>query len=320
MSKYGLLRLLDRFFQRWWVILLPVALLAALGVTAAAGSSSEYRAVGTINVASDTLLSSITSVGTVSFGFDSPAGATTSKLGELLSTGEFMKSVADIAGLKSAVETGTVTVDSLRSSISASPSGNNLVRITVVHENPEVAYRLATATVDAFKQWVVDSELSDSEVAQQVLSDRAAAHGQVLTEAQNALAAYQTEHPAMLNGVYAVEDQIEIDRLRVTVAAAQTRVDETASQLETTELAMQQAQTEIDQRLQLLDAPERPTSPEPRRAEMAKTFAMFVAIGALLSAAILVVSTAMDRTVRFAGEARDQLGLPILGAIPRTRK
>ena len=95
-------RLGECFFRRWYVFLIPIVLLAVLGVMQAKDLAKSYRAVGKVNVASSTLLTDITSVNTPSFGYETPAGKTARDLNQRLGTDTFATEVAMNAGFSGA--------------------------------------------------------------------------------------------------------------------------------------------------------------------------------------------------------------------------
>ena len=80
-----LLHLLETFFRRPILHLLPLVLFLALGVFTALGEHKTYRSVGVLNATSGTLLSELT--GNVpSFGFDSTSNVTSRNINQLLGT------------------------------------------------------------------------------------------------------------------------------------------------------------------------------------------------------------------------------------------
>ena len=60
MNKRVLRRLLETFFRRWWLYLLPLVLFVGVGVLKGARSTSGYESVGTVDVSSSTVLSQLT--------------------------------------------------------------------------------------------------------------------------------------------------------------------------------------------------------------------------------------------------------------------
>src|SRR5262245_47714927 len=126
MNKRVLRRGLETFFRRWWLYLLPVVLFAAVGVMKGAHSSSGYQSTGVIDVSKDTLLSQRTDIRGDTFGFDTPSTSTAKTINSLLSTDQFMESVASRAGVTGAIKSGQLTQFGLRQSLAVSTDGDTL--------------------------------------------------------------------------------------------------------------------------------------------------------------------------------------------------
>ena len=110
MSRHTVVRLIESFFRRWWLYLLPVLLLGAFGAKTVAGTKDMFRSTGTLTVASTTLVEKLSNVNNApNFGYDTPAGATTKSLIQELQTDAFVKEVADKAGLTGQLASGVLT-------------------------------------------------------------------------------------------------------------------------------------------------------------------------------------------------------------------
>src|SRR3954471_17218033 len=97
-------RFLDGFFRRWPLFVLPLLLIIAVGVYQATKVSAKYQSTGSMNVASNPLLDSVTDArGTDVAYYETPAAATTRSINELLRTDQFINTVAKSAGLETAV-------------------------------------------------------------------------------------------------------------------------------------------------------------------------------------------------------------------------
>ena len=60
MSRPFVLRLLETFFRRWWLYMLPAVLLVAVGAQSVVTAKKEYVSKGVLYVESETLLSKLT--------------------------------------------------------------------------------------------------------------------------------------------------------------------------------------------------------------------------------------------------------------------
>src|SRR5687768_4554554 len=76
LTRRVVLNILEAFFRRPWLHILPIILLVALGAATAFSKTEEFRAVGTITAEDSTVIGDITQSGNGGFGFVSPAEAT----------------------------------------------------------------------------------------------------------------------------------------------------------------------------------------------------------------------------------------------------
>ena len=164
-------RLLETFFRRWWLYLLPMVLLVALGASVIAGRGTRYHAAGVIQVNRDTLLEP-DHVGrgnqNNTFGFDSPATYTSRQFNTLLGTDSFLDSVIKEAGLTTSVESGALTHARSSAGRFGSPLRvTNLIVVNASSRDPELSYRLASATIASYLQWQIDTDVTQSQSAEQ---------------------------------------------------------------------------------------------------------------------------------------------------------
>ena len=107
MSRSFALRLLETFFRRWWLCLIPVVLLTGLGLASATSAKSEYFSHGVLYVESQTLLSKLTGTDSgANSAYLTPAQDADARLSSLIGTDEFIRSVIDRSGLSDAVNAG----------------------------------------------------------------------------------------------------------------------------------------------------------------------------------------------------------------------
>src|SRR4051812_36332753 len=100
----------ETFFRRWWLFLIPVVLLGAIGVYSVLGAGTRYRSSGVVLVNTDTLLSklALNSSGS-NFRGDTAATYTSRQVNTLLQTDGFLDTVISNAGLDDSLESGAVT-------------------------------------------------------------------------------------------------------------------------------------------------------------------------------------------------------------------
>ena len=287
-------RMLETFFRRWWLFLLPVVLLGAVGVYSALGSGTTYRSIGVILVNRNTLLSELSAINSSSDGFggDTPATYTSRQMNTLLQTDGFLDTVIDKAGLNEAVDTGALTRQGIRRSVGAQAAGDELVGVIAGTDNAELSLRLATSAIDSFKDWEVNNLQADSGAAITALQSR-------------------------------IDEQKDLIKSATTSGVEPTTLAQLKGQLSAFEQQLAQAQqvdqssaSDVAQRLRTVDEPVLPTAPESSRQQDIQTVALFLVLGAIVSAAALVVLTILDRSVRYGEEIEARLHLPVLATIP----
>jgi capsular polysaccharide biosynthesis protein len=317
-SRYTVVRLLECFFRRWWLFVLPVVLLVGAGVALVVVKKPVYRSVGTINVASTTLLSTLQDVrGDPGYGYDTPAAATSKQLNSQLSTDQFVRDVVARAKLDGLVAGGVLTMEGVRASITSWPAGSNLLNVVASSSDPEVAQRLASSTIDTFIQGVVDSNIGDSSAATGFFSNLLKTYQVDVDQARQALEAYFKSHPAPSFGrVRPDDEQAQLVRLNADVSKAQDRYNSVLSKSEDARLSTEQTKNDIGRRLRLVDPPQVPGAPQPRLRAAVLAVSLFLALGVLLSVAAVVVAAVLDHSFRSAGEIRDRLGLRVLAVVP----
>lgn len=323
MPRLFVSRLLDTFFKRWWLYLLPVVLFGALGAVTVTQQSTSYRSTGVIRVSGETLLTEITAIrgGQSPFGFETPATYTAREINTVLGTDLFLRSVIEEADLMTAVQTGAITMLELRESIWAAPEGDLLVQINAATDDADVSYRLAAATIESYHLWQIDDNVTESRSAEMFFESLLGPSEAELDEASVRLAEYIRTHPSPGGDetLRPLDEQIEIARLSEIVDRASDRLATVTQSLADARLATAQTATDVEQRLRTVDAPQVPTAPESSLRRDAMTLALFLALGGLVSMAALALGTASDRTVRYPEEVEHHLRLPVVAALPESR-
>jgi uncharacterized protein involved in exopolysaccharide biosynthesis len=312
-----ILRLFEAFFRRWVLYLLPMALLIYVGVWMAARTPSTYQSTGTIYVEGETLLSSLSDVPGESFGYDTPASATSNKINSLLQTDSFIGDIAADAGLEEELAEDPALEDELRKAVYTSPVGPNLLNVGVTHKDPVVAQRVAQSAIDVYVKWVIDADVLQSNAAESFFTDLLPVYQAQIDSARNSLAVYLQEHPAPPpGGVRADEEVAEIARLNTQIDDARERYANALTKSEEARLSTEQTMSDIGQRLRVVDAPQVPENSLPKIKTAAITFAIFVLLGLAMSLGAVVIGALLDHTVRFPFEVKDRLGARLLTVVP----
>ena len=319
MSRSFALRLLETFFRRWWLCLLPAVLLIGAGGASVANTKSKYLSSGVLYVESQTLLSKLTGTDTGTNTFLTPAQDASSRLNSLLGTDEFIRSIIERAGLKGAVDSGLLSLNQVRGSIGTDPSSANTLRISGSSPDPQVAAIIAKATIDGFVQWVIDASISDSAAAEKFLNDLALTYKSDLDTANAALTRFNGANPEPIVGNRPSAQASEFQRLQNDADAARERYQTTLSRAEDARLSSAQARSNVEGRLRLVDAPTVPTASTFSKVKLVTQFALFAILGMALSAAAVFVGTITNKSFRSADEIRERLGVPLLAIIPESR-
>ncbi len=312
-----MLRLLETFFRRWYLYLVPVVILAVVGVMSVSGTKSKFQSVGTINVTDSTVLGNLNGTNTQSNPFgDTPATTTAKQINSTLQTDQFVKDIATRAGLDNTLATGKITEKWIRSSLTASPNGQNLVSVVATNEDPQVAEHLAQATIDGYVQSVIDAASSQSKAAVTFFDNLVTTYQGDITTAQQALDAFVAAHPTPALGQRPEDEQAQINSLNTNLTQAQTNYNTALGKRQDAELSTEQTKADVGQRVKLVDAPKPPLAPQGKTKTMVASFATFLALGILLSVGAVVLATVLNHTLLTAADVKERLGIRVLAVVP----
>jgi uncharacterized protein involved in exopolysaccharide biosynthesis len=315
------IRLLETFFRRWYFYLVPFVAIVGLGLSSIASTPTEFKSEGVITTSNASLLSELTDVGTgTPFSFETAATLTSRKIASLMGTAAFARKVAEGAGLTSALESGAITLGAIRFAVSTYPVGDDLLAVSATTIEPELSRRLVESTINTYIDEVVDVELTQAQTAETVLKRRLDRRQADLDAANAALAEFVEENPEpALGGDRPFDEQVTMDQLAATVERADRQFTETLSQYEAAQLVTEQTRAEVDQRIRVVDPPERPLFAQPQRRAMVLKLALFTVLGALVSIALIASVTALDHTVRREADIEAQAGLAVVATVPNAR-
>jgi uncharacterized protein involved in exopolysaccharide biosynthesis len=321
LTRRVMLNILEAFFRRPWLHLMPLILLCALGAASVLSMTPQYRSVGTLNATGESLLNDLTeAANTPGLTFDPPAVVTARQINQLLTTDFFLTKVAQAAGLGTAIDNGTLLKVQIRDYTGASADGDNLVRVGSTSRDPELSERLAKATMTSYVDWVVESEVSESTGSADFLAQQVSETEADVDAAWNDVQQYLLDHPLAENEDAPLAERLPLQRLRDVLNRAEDRHDQALNSRDAAELATAQARVVVQQRLQTVDAPEIPPSPEPRLRKAALTLFLFAAVGAVLSLALVVMTATLDRTIRVPNDITAKFGLDVLAVVPDKRR
>ena len=204
----------------------------------------------------------------------------------------------------------------MRQSVSAFADGENLVRIGATTDQPEQSQRLAAATLGAYVQWKIDSDIAESTRAEEFFTQLVDDTQADVTAARDELDAYLLDNPVDQEINRPLVQTLEIDRLRAVLARAEEQNQAALDKREEARLATAQATEVVQQRLQVVDEPAVPPYPEPRLRKAITTVMIYGVLGTLIAITLLVVSALMDRSIRIPEDIEANNGLAVLAVVP----
>jgi uncharacterized protein involved in exopolysaccharide biosynthesis len=314
------LRFLESYFRHRWLYLLPIVMLLITAGIYFARKEPTYISRGVLSIQKESLLAKLTSIRGADYTWETPSAATMKEIYELSQTDSFIRAVvqktdleANMAGGKEAVEE---TIDEVRESLNAKSLGDSQIEIEVRHENPAVSYQLVSSVIATFVQWKINADLSDSYAATQFFSEQSAQLKVAVDAARTELYDYMEAHPLPIKGERQSIEQMEINRLETELNQAITRYSQTLDDLENSQLASAQAESDVRQSYIMIDAPQLPDKPDVSRKEIAFQLLVFLAIGVFISLMGITGAALLDRTFRFPVDISHGLDLAVLTQVP----
>ena len=255
-----------------------------------------------------------------------PAQAEASDVRQWLLSPSFLLAVAQGSTtyarlLDRGAATSTSAVSDLNKNLSVSAAGSTLMRVTYSSSSAELAFEVTNSLVTEIPKngqrlQQIAQQSSQNTVNYYQSRFNAAIAQQAKSSA--ALSQYLQKHkidPATLN------TQALIDT-KLASLSAQTQVDAAAVAVARQNLLS--AQNQVSRQtiqpsvtMYLLDAPSVTTSSHRTRDILSVLIALL--LGALLGAAFIVGSTAVDQSIRYPEEVEGLLGMPCISAVPRER-
>jgi uncharacterized protein involved in exopolysaccharide biosynthesis len=315
-----MLNILEAFFRRPWLHLIPLILMVGVGISSVINMSKEYTSGGSLRATSGSVISDVTeSANQTSFGFESPASATAREINELLRTEAFVTLVAERSEIPLVEGQEALLKAIISASTSAFADGDQLVRVTATTDRPDLSELLATATIETFVQFKLDDTLQGTREAEQLLQQREQDDREAVTEAQTNLRNFYTQNGITDPEDVTAEQSLAIAQLESELARAEARLTRTLDDLDQAESATTSARAEINQRFRQVGAPGTGVA-EPVVRKAILTMAVFVVLGIVLSLALVLVTATLDRTIRVPNDITAKYGLDVLAVVPNMRR
>lgn len=323
MIRLIILRILESYFRHRWKYLLPIVLMAMLGVVFVLTTKPTYTAEGVLYVKTESYLATLTSAGTSSASWwSTPSQVVEQEITELLKTDAFIRAIIQKTDLEKEMGGGSAAVNELiestRENVWPTTLGDNQIQVNAVHEDPTIAFQMVNAVIDGYLQWRVNADLAESEVAQAFFSDLIDTYSADLTGARAEMRNFLDAHPAPTRGDRPANEVLEMERLQAEIDLTASRYATALDKEEETRLAMAQIESEARQTYFLIDAPSVPEKPDTSFRSLVLSGGVFVVLGVLLSGGLVVGVALIDRSFRFPVDVIHRLGLPVLTMIPET--
>lgn len=280
----------------------------------------SYISVGVLYVRRESLITSLTRLQEGGFGWVTPAKATVDEFDELLKTEAFRRSIASQTDLEQEMGGDPILVEEklgeVQEAIWTQPIGDNLVLVGAAYKNPLVAQQLAQATLDNFIQWKINIDQEESVSAEQFFDSLVAVYESQREVAQDRLRLYLITNPEPIRGERPSLEQLEIDRLQAELRLAEQQLTNALERRENASLAKSQAESAARQSYLVIDSPKFPIRPATSRMSIAINALILIAAGGVISLIAVLGAALLDRSYRFAIDARHLLSLPVLAQIP----
>ena len=315
------MRVVEQFFRRWPLYVLPLALMMAVGVVTALGTEPDYRAFASMSASANPLVEATPVRGGTIGDFETPAEGTARLINERLATDVFIDEVATRAGLIGAIEAQVIDRDVVRQQLGASVLGDNVLEVAAEWSDPETSFLLVDSTVSAYLDYVLDVVSADSAEAVELLTDIRASTEERVAAAEQDLDRYLAANPVPSDPDVEIpfDQQLVIQRLNDALTSANAAFQEIDDQITAAELAAQRARSDAGRQIRLVDVPEVPTSPEPIRMQQLVTVMMFTLLGMLVTGVALFAVTALDGSVRLRSQLEEVSRTDVIAVVPKIK-
>jgi uncharacterized protein involved in exopolysaccharide biosynthesis len=236
-----------------------------------------------------------------------PADEQSERLNELLRTRTFLVDLArrtSLAPLVGSVKGEERIQQMLQRDLKAYPNGPHLVELRFRAATPQLSFEVLNGLVEAFKDRAAASQGGQASLAISFYQGRAHDAEGRLAESSAALSRYTAGRrltvdplaPGSVTSVTAADPQLA--DLLSRVEADRREVERTRASLEQAQLQVAASQEGQELGFQVIDPPRLPIAPtrELRKMLLLPVAALFVGLG--ISATLLILLVAMDRTVR----------------------
>ena len=250
-------RLVEAFFRRWFLYLVPVVLLAAVGVRSASGLEGEFESSARLSATSNPYVYQPDIRGTQIEYYESAASGTARLVNEQLQTDAFIDDIAERAGLGDAVDSGTRHPwrHQVSECMRVTQAGATSV-FAAFWDDPTTALMLVEATISGYREYLDDLAAADSSEAIEFWSKQKQDAVADVNLAEAELTNYVEQLPPLQAGEERPTEQVlEIQRLNSAIDRALDAEREAQAAIDEAEFAAAQALSNSARELLLIDPP-----------------------------------------------------------------
>lgn len=304
-------------FRRFWLVALLPIIVLPLAAYKTLGSSARTYSVSTNIWADQGAVSRLIYTDP----YSPPAVNLANYLTELLASSSFDLDVARHtpvfwSAIKTSPQARGIASTTLQGAIQALPVGSNLVTISYTSPDPKLGAQVLPAFLAAASQQTQAFNLTQTNKAVSADEYQLRTTRAKLKQDSATFSAYLSQH-----GI-AATDVVSASQSDPTLATLYQQVqnDQTAFQTAQEQLgaALTQHQSfgnhAILNTFQMIDPPA--TVPLSNKKQKITDLGVALLVGLIIGGGFIVLKTAMDRSLRFADEVPDLLGLPLLATIP----
>lgn len=320
MLRLIILRVLESFFRRPFLSLLPTLILTVAGIAFLANKEEIYFSGGKINIQDDSVVSRVTNIGVDQSIWTTPAEDTSNQFSELIASEAFVRAVIVGTEWEEELADPEVDIDELygyvREDIWTEEIGDNTVAVVATSTDPATSKQLADNMIRTFINWNTQNDLSDARSSVEFFNELVEQERSNFDIAEEELRQFLIDYPEPVRGDRPEVEELEIDRLQAIVDDASIRLNQARDQLNTAELAYKKAETDTAQKYLVIDQPRVPEDAESSLSGQIIQLAIFMIIGGIMGLLGVFGGALLDRSFRYPVDIRESLELPVLGVVP----
>jgi capsular polysaccharide biosynthesis protein len=314
-------RFSELFFRHFWLNILPVIAMCLAAVLFLV--EPIYVSHASIYVQDSTLLDKLIQIRIRDQPFEgvavlTPAQIAANEFKELIQTDAFVFAVVAESNLRDKLNGSPDEVREVlklyRESFSVAGEGDSLVTFQVKADQPELAYQLATATLNSYRSWKISKDVQDGQIAQSFFEEILVPYKEDVDRAQEAMRDFVAQYPEPAVGARPAEEEVELKRLQSEIDRAEERYRNVLDKAESARLALAQSQRDVDQVYKVVDKPVVPPTAEPL-FQQALFALVFPVVGLLLTVVIVLGRSAADRTLLNRLDVAAEFELPVLAHV-----